>query len=96
MELYQWFRRCVGRLQHRLIEDCFYQLIYSPFSHRPYAPSLPPLPSPAPRPPNIVHNHCSQFLLRITVIPRQNEDNGYAKFGGVNKVYDGLCENGEL
>ena len=31
-----------------------------------------------------------QFLLGISVVPRENEDNGYAKFGGggrVNKVY---------
>ena len=46
------------------------------------------------------HNHCFQFLLDITVVPREIQDNGYAKFGRgaggwVNKVhYCGLCENG--
>ena len=30
------------------------------------------------------------------LVPREIEDNyGYAKFGGVNKTYYGLCENGE-
>ena len=41
-----------------------------------------------------------QFLLGITVVPRQIEDNGYAKFmqnfWGVNKVLYGPCENGEF
>ena len=48
--------------------------------------------------------HCSQFLLGITVAPREIEDNGYAFFfcmggggvGGVDKVYYGLCENREF
>jgi len=44
--------------------------------------------------PKILHSHCFQFFLGITVIPR--EGNGYAKFWGVNKVHYGLCENGEL
>ena len=37
-----------------------------------------------------------QFLLGITVVPRQIEDNGYTKFWGVNKVLHGPCENGEV
>ena len=48
-------------------------------------------------------NHCSQFLLGITVAPREIEDSGYAFFfcmggggGGVDKVHYGLCENGEF
>ena len=32
--------------------------------------------------PQILHSHCFQFLLGITVVPREIEDNGYAKFGG--------------
>ena len=35
-------------------------------------------------PPKSLHNHCVQFLLGITVVPREIEDNGYAKFW--NKV----------
>ena len=44
-----------------------------------------------------LHDHCSQFLLGITVVPREIQDNGYEKFGGggVNKVCDGPCENGK-
>ena len=37
-----------------------------------------------------------QFFLGITVAPRQIEDNGYAKFWGVNKVLCGPCENSEF
>ena len=52
-----------------------------------------------PRPPNL-HNHCFQFLLGITVAPRDIEENGYANFsfllGGVNKVHYDLGENGEF
>ena len=46
-------------------------------------------------PPKILHNHCCQFLLGITVVPREIEDNGYAKFWEVNKVHYGLCKIGE-
>ena len=45
--------------------------------------------------PRILHNYRFQFLLGITVVPREIENNGYAKFGGVNKVHYGLCENSE-
>ena len=51
---------------------------------------------------NIFHNHCFQFLLGITVVPIEIEDNGHVEFfggvgwgGGVTKVHYGLCENGE-
>ena len=36
------------------------------------------------------------ILLGITVFPREIENNGYAKFWGVNKVHYGLCENGQF
>ena len=35
-------------------------------------------------PHKILHNHCFQFLLGITVVPREIEGNGYASFWGVN------------
>ena len=40
-----------------------------------------------PPPPNQkkIHNHCFQFLLGITVVRREIEDNGYAK---VNTLRD--------
>ena len=59
---------------------------------------LPPHPTPPPPPPSptqILHNHCFQFLWGITVVQREIQDNGYAKFWEVNKVNYGLCENGE-
>ena len=34
-------------------------------------------------------------VLIITAVPREIQDNGYAKFWGLNKVHYGLCENGE-
>ena len=46
-------------------------------------------------PPKFWYNHCFQFLLGITVVPRKIEDNDYAKFWEVNKVHFGLCEIGE-
>ena len=33
-----------------------------------------------PPPPQILHNLCFSFLLGITVVPREIEDNGYAHF----------------
>ena len=56
----------------------------------------PCLPPPPPPPKKKLRNHCFQFLLGITVIPREIKDNGYVKFGGVNKVHYGLCDNVEL
>ena len=47
-------------------------------------------------PPKILHNHCFQSLLGITVITREIQDNGYAKFCGVNRVLYCLWENGEF
>ena len=33
----------------------------------------------------------SVFSRVFTVVPREIEDNGFAKFWGVNKVHYGLC-----
>ena len=38
--------------------------------------------APRPPPPQILHNHCFQFPLGITVVQREVEDNGYAKILG--------------
>ena len=39
--------------------------------------------TPCPPPPTkILHNHCFQFLLGVTVVPREIIDNGCAKFWG--------------
>ena len=45
-----------------------------------------------------LYNHRFQFLLGITVVSREVEDNGSETFGGGGgwgKVYYGLGENGE-
>ena len=52
--------------------------------------------TPPPPPKKKLRNHCFQFLLGITVIPREIKDNAYVKFWGVNKVHYGLCDNVEL
>ena len=42
--------------------------------------------------PKILHNSCFQFLVGITVVPKEIQDNDYAKFWEVNKVHYDLCE----
>ena len=37
--------------------------------------------------PEILHNLCFKFLLGITVVPREIEENGCANFWGVNKAH---------
>ena len=37
--------------------------------------------------PQILHNHCFQFLLGLTMVPRENKNNAYAKFEPINKEY---------
>ena len=48
--------------------------------------------------PKILYNRCFQFLLGITVVPREIQDimKNLGRGGkGLNKVHYGLCENGE-
>ena len=40
-------------------------------------------------PPIFLHKLCFQFLLGFTILPREIENNTYAKILGVNKVYYG-------
>ena len=50
-------------------------------------------PPPSPPPQKKLHKHCFQFLLVITVIPREIEDNGYTIFflgGGVGGKEDAV------
>ena len=44
--------------------------------------------------PQILHKHCFQFLLGLTMVPRENQNNAYAKFGETNKEYYGIFESG--
>ena len=41
----------------------------------------------------ILHKHCLQFLLGLTIVPREIVKNAYVKFWGANKVYYGQLEN---
>ena len=65
------------------------ELTKKPFSHAPLFT------------PQILHNHCFQFLLGNTVVFREVEDHGHIIFlffggggmgEGVNKVHYGICE----
>ena len=38
--------------------------------------------------PQILHKLCFQFLLELTMVPRENKNNAYAKFGWTNKEYN--------
>ena len=46
--------------------------------------------------PQILRKHCFQFLLGLTMVPRENKNNAYAKFGGTNKEYYSIFRNGQL
>ena len=51
------------------------------------APYLPP-------PPQILQTLRFSFLLGITAVPREIENNAYAKFWGANKVHYGTYGRG--
>ena len=40
--------------------------------------------------PQILHKHCFQILLGLTMVSRENRNNAYAKFGGTKKGYYGI------
>ena len=45
--------------------------------------------------PQILHNLCFPFLPGITAVPRETENNAYAKFvGRANTVHYGRCASG--
>ena len=44
--------------------------------------------------PQILHKHFLQFLLGLTMVPRENKNNAYEKFGRTNKEYYGIFGNG--
>ena len=46
-------------------------------------------------PPKILHNLCFSFLLGITAVPREIENNTYTNLWGANKMHYG-CASGEL
>lgn len=44
--------------------------------------------------PKTLHKGCFQFPLGLTMVPRENKNNAYAKFGGTNKEYYGIFRTG--
>ena len=48
------------------------------------------IPPPPPAAPQILYNLCFPFLLGITAVPIDIENNACAKFWRKNKVHDGL------
>ena len=74
---------CRGKSLNRN-EFLTHELLHSPLSHFPQCTLFPPTPPP----PQILHNLCFLFLLAV---PREIENNAYAKFWGANKVHYGKC-----
>lgn len=44
----------------------------------------------------ILHEHCFQFLMGLTLVPRENKSSACAGFGGTGGVYCGIFRNGLL
>ena len=38
----------------------------------------------------VVNKHCFLFLMRLTMVPRENKNNAYSKCGWTNKEYCGI------
>ena len=80
--------------------NCPWELSYSLLAQLPkytlFAPSSPPPPPPFPHtPPKICTTFVFNFSWVLQVVPREIDDNAYAKFLGANKVYYGRCANCE-
>ena len=56
--------------------------VTSGIAERLHTPHFPLFSLPPPQKKTILHNHCFSFLFGITVVPRETENNAYAKFGG--------------
>ena len=59
------------------------QNLYDPIRHLHISHNAPYLP------PKILHKHCFSFLLGITAVPREIENNAYARFWGEIKCIMG-------
>ena len=46
--------------------------------------------------PQLSHKHCFEFLLGLSMVPRENKNNVYSKFEGTNKEYYGIFQRGLL
>ena len=60
-----------------------------PIRHLYISHNVPYLSPPLP-PPKFLNNLCFPFLLGITAVPIDTENNACAKLWGANKVHDGL------
>ena len=45
-------------------------------------------------PPQILLKHCFQFLLGLTMVPREKQNIPHSKFGGTNKKYYSISRSG--
>ena len=68
------------------------RILHLHLSHN--APYFPPPPPPPKKLPNRVCFFFFTFLLGITAVPREIENNAYAKFWRANKVHYGRCARG--
>ena len=46
-------------------------------------------------PPKFLRKGCFQFPLGLTIVPRENKNDAYAKFWATNKEYYGIFRNGQ-
>ena len=72
-------------LRHILEGPVFSQCLFTRHLYTHDAPYLPP---------KVLDNLCVLFLLSVTAVPREIENNAYAKFWGANKVHYGRCPSG--
>ena len=84
------------KVRLHLLSDQIFRNLFVDGKQPLFAPPPPPPRLPIPLQKKGLPNQCFQFLLGSTVDPRGKENNGYAKFWGVGKVYNGPYENGEL
>ena len=62
-----------------------------PIRHFHISHNAPYFAPPPPPPPQILRNLCFSFPLDIAAVPREIENNTYAKSWGANKVHYGKC-----
>ena len=77
-----WFPCGAYGLAYGLVITKISRIRHLHISHK--APFLPPpSPTPPPKKKKNLNNLCFSFLMGITTVPREIENNAYAKFGGV-------------
>ena len=68
-------------MSHDLLVQMTYcvKTLYTPLAHFPQCTLFAAHPSPTPQ---FLHNLCISFLLGVTAVPREIENNAHAKFWG--------------